>query len=77
MSRRKNMNTRGFIIRYIEAYAAREGKQPSIREIGKAAKISSLSTVSGYLRRMLRDGLLEQSTQIERNYYLTEKARSL
>ena len=39
-------------------YEKKYGKTPCIREIGKAVGISSTSTVSGYLNRMVRDGVL-------------------
>lgn len=70
----RNLNTRRVILRFIMEYANENGRQPSVREIGRAANISSLSTTAGYLNRMTRDGLLDCGDQFRRKYAVTEKA---
>jgi len=56
------------------SFADEQGRQPSVREIGEAAGLTSTSTTAGYLRRMVNEGLLIQSEQSRRNYFLTPTA---
>ena len=58
MTHRTNIERRNRITLYMNMFYMTYGKQPSVREIGKAVGISSTSTVSGYLQRMERDGML-------------------
>ena len=70
----RNTATRDTIIRYMMSFADEKGKQPTVREIGEAAGLTSTSTTAGYLRRMVNEGLLTQSGQSRRNYFVTEDA---
>ena len=71
----RNRKTRDTIIRYMMSFAEEQGRQPSVREIGEAAGLTSTSTTAGYLRRMGNEGLLMQGEQSRRNYYVTQNAR--
>lgn len=73
----RNRKTRDTIIRYMMTFANEQGRQPSVREIGTAAGLTSTSTTAGYLRRMVNEGLLTQSEQARRNYYVTPTAMLL
>lgn len=55
------------IAEYMTTYARTYGKQPSVREIGQAVGISSTSTTAGYLKRMVKDGILSIRNDV--NYY--------
>lgn len=46
------------ILIYVRAVNAERGRGPSIRELSRELGISSLSTVEGYVERMLRAGWL-------------------
>ena len=76
MNRRKprNQRTRETILRYMLSFAEEQGRQPSVREIGEAAGLMSISTTAGYLRRMVNEGLLMQGEQSRRNYFVTQNA---
>ena len=68
----RNRKTRDTILRYMTAFADEQGRQPSVREIGMAAGLMSPSTTAGYLRRMVNEGLLAQSSGSRRNYFVTQ-----
>lgn len=70
----RNTATRDTIIRYMISFAKEKGKQPSVREIGEAAGLTSTSTTAGYLQRMVNEGLLTQNGQSRRNYFVTPSA---
>ena len=70
----RNRKTRDTILRYMMSFANEQGRQPSVREIGEAAGLTSTSTTAGYLRRMVNEGLLMQGEHARRNYYLTQNA---
>ena len=72
--RPRNRKTRDTILRYMMSFADEQGRQPSIREIGEAAGLTSTSTTAGYLRRMVNEGLLSQSGKSRRKYFLTQTA---
>lgn len=76
MKKRKprNQETRLLIMRYMISFSTEQGKQPSVREIGEAAGLQSTSTTAGYLRRMVKEGLLEQGGGARRNYSVTRNA---
>ena len=59
---------------YMLSFATEQGRQPSVREIGIAAGLQSTSTTAGYLRRMVKEGLLARSGQTRRDYYVTRYA---
>ena len=75
--RPRNRKTRDTILRYMMTFAAEQGRQPSVREIGEAAGLTSTSTTAGYLRRMVNEGLLIQGDHSRRNYYVTQNAMML
>lgn len=70
MTHRTNIERRNRITLYMNMFYLTYGKQPSVREIGKAVGISSTSTVSGYLRRMEKDGTLARSEARNRSYFV-------
>ena len=70
----RNREKRVQIIQYVLSSATEQGRQPSVREIGTAAGLQSTSTTAGYLRRMVNEGLLAQSGQARRNYFVTRFA---
>ena len=70
----RNREKRVQIIQYMLTFATEQGRQPSVREIGMAAGLQSTSTTAGYLRRMVKEGLLAQSGQTRRNYFVTSDA---
>ena len=72
--RPRNRKTRDKILRYMLTFADEPGRQPSVREIGEAAGLTSTSTTAGYLRRMVNEGLLTQGDASRRNYYVTQNA---
>ena len=76
-SRPRNKKTRDIILRYMVSFADEQGRQPSVREIGEAAGLTSTSTTAGYLRRMVNEGLLTQGEQSRRNYFVTQNAAAL
>ena len=73
-SRPRNQEKRILIMQYMISFATERGKQPSVREIGEAAGLQSTSTTAGYLRRMVNEGLLEQTEKSNRNYFVTRDA---
>ena len=73
----RNRKTRDTILRYMMSFANEQGRQPSVREIGEAAGLTSTSTTAGYLRRMVNEGLLIQGEHARRNYYPTQSAMML
>ena len=75
--RPRNRKTRDTILRYMLSFADEQGRQPSIREIGEAAGLTSTSTTAGYLRRMVNEGLLMQGKESRRNYFVTQSAIAL
>ena len=73
----RNAEKRIQIMQYMIKFSSECGRQPSVREIGMAAGLLSTSTTAGYLRRMVNEGLLSQSGQARRNYYVTRSAADL
>ena len=73
----RNNEKRIQIMQYMISFATEQGRQPSVREIGEAAGLQSTSTTAGYLRRMVNEGLLAQSGQTRRNYFVTRYAAEL
>ena len=70
----RNREKRIQIMLYMMSFATEQGRQPSVREIGLAAGLQSTSTTAGYLKRMVNEGLLAQSGQTRRNYFVTSLA---
>jgi repressor LexA len=65
------------ILGYIWANIQKEGRPPTIREIGEAAQISSTSVVSYNLNKLKEQGYLEREKEVARGLRLTERARAL
>ena len=70
--RPRNIQTRDVILQYMLSFAREQGRQPSVREIGKAAGLLSTSTTAGYLKRMVSEGLLTRGTGAKRNYFISQ-----
>ena len=62
------------ILHYIWKYLQDNTRPPTIREIGKATKISSTSVVNYNLTKLTERGLLEREAEVSRGLRLTEKA---
>ena len=77
MTHRTNIERRNRITLYMNFFYMTYGKQPSVREIGKAVGISSTSTVSGYLQRMEREGTLARSESRNRSYFVVPAGAAL
>lgn len=63
------------ILKYIGDYMTRHGRPPTIREIGRATKISSTSVVNYNLGKLTEKGYLTREADVSRGLRLTEKAR--
>lgn len=77
MTHRTNIERRNRITLYMNMFFMTYGKQPSVREIGKAVGISSTSTVLGYLQRMEREGTLLRSESRNRSYFVAPGANGI
>lgn len=73
----RNKTTRKVILHYMVSFAREQGRQPSVREIGKAAGLTSTSTTAGYLQRMVNEGLLEKTDRARRNYLVTRSGLAM
>lgn len=58
---------------FIVAFSEENGYPPSIREIGKAVKISSTSVVNYNLNRLVEEGYLDRDQNVSRGIRLTDK----
>ena len=67
----RNSITRKVILHYMISFYHKNGRQPTVREIGEAADLLSTSTTAGYLCRMVNEGLLERNEKSRRNYAVT------
>lgn len=65
------------ILEYISKYIHDSGRPPTIREIGKAASISSTSVVTYNLNKLDERGFLDRDAEVSRGLRLTEKAEVL
>lgn len=61
------------ILNFVSGFTAEHGYGPTIREIGAAVGIKSPSTVSDYLVRMTRDGLITSTPGISRSIRVIEQ----
>jgi len=74
--RRKGLSDRHKkILEVLEDYQENVGYPPSIREIGKAANISSTSVVNYYLNQLEEDGYIERDRKISRGVRLVKTVR--
>lgn len=62
------------ILTFIREYSEENDRPPTIREIGKAAKISSTSVVNYNLTRLKEKGFVEREAEVSRGLKLTRKA---
>ena len=65
------------ILSYVWSYWKDSGRPPTIREIGRAANISSTSVVNYNLTKLEEKGFLEREAEVSRGLKLTEKALAL
>ena len=63
------------LLTFIDSYSARNGRSPSIREIGRAFGIGSTNGVADHLKALRRKGLLTQGP-VTRSLVLTPLGRS-
>ncbi|HEX9117334.1 MAG TPA: transcriptional repressor LexA [Anaerolineae bacterium] len=61
------------ILAFIEQYSDENGYPPTIREIGKAAGISSTSVVKYNLERLKEKGCIDRSKEVSRGLRLVKK----
>lgn len=61
------------ILLFIQAFAAKKGFGPTIREIGNAVGLRSTSTVAGYLGRMTKAGLISAIPSSPRSIHVIEQ----
>jgi len=54
------------VLEFLVKYQAENGRPPSIREIGDAAKISSTSVVNYYLEQLEKMGYIERDGRVSR-----------
>ena len=65
------------VLGFLVEYQRENGRPPSIREIGDAAKISSTSVVNYYLEQLEKMGYIERDGRVSRGLRLTEKVREV
>ncbi len=65
------------ILQFIWNYIRRNGRPPTIREIGKDVPISSTSVVSYNLKALRKRGLLERDADVSRGIRFTDMGRAL
>lgn len=61
------------VLEFLVKYQNENGRPPSIREIGDAAKISSTSVVNYYLEQLEKMGYIERDGRVSRGLRLTDK----
>jgi repressor LexA len=65
------------VLEFLVKYQDENGRPPSIREIGDAAKISSTSVVNYYLEQLEKMGYIERDGRVSRGLRLTEKVNEV
>ena len=63
------------ILKYIQKEMATKGYAPSVREIGKAVKLSSTATVQGYLKELETKGFIKKENQKGRTLRLLRDSK--
>ncbi len=63
------------ILKYIQKEMATKGYAPSVREIGKAVKLSSTATVQGYLKELESKGFIKKENQKGRTLRLLRDSK--
>jgi len=65
------------VLEFLTKYQDENGRPPSIREIGDAAKISSTSVVNYYLEQLEKMGYIERDGRVSRGLRMTEKVNEV
>jgi repressor LexA len=65
------------VLEFLVKYQGENGRPPSIREIGDAAKISSTSVVNYYLEQLEKMGYIERDGRVSRGLRLNEKVNEV
>jgi repressor LexA len=65
------------VLEFLVKYQSENGRPPSIREIGDAAKISSTSVVNYYLEQLEKMGYIERDGRVSRGLRLNEKVNEV
>ena len=65
------------VLEFLVKYQSDNGRPPSIREIGDAAKISSTSVVNYYLEQLEKMGYIERDGRVSRGLRLTNKVNEV
>ncbi len=65
------------VLSFLAEYQTENGRPPSIREIGDAAKISSTSVVNYYLEQLEKMGYIERDGRVSRGLRLTDKVNEV
>lgn len=65
------------VLEFVNEYQLRNGRPPSIREIGEKVKISSTSVVNYYLLQLEKMGYLERDNRVSRGMRLTDKVNQV
>jgi repressor LexA len=65
------------VLEFLVKYQSENGRTPSIREIGDAAKISSTSVVNYYLDQLEKMGYIERDGRVSRGVRLTDKVNEV
>ena len=65
------------VLEFLVKYQDENGRPPSIREIGDAAKISSTSVVNYYLDQLEKMGYIERDGRVSRGVRLNDKVNEV
>ena len=78
MSKQKSLSKRQRrILDFVNEYIDENGRPPTIREIGRAADISSTSVVNYNLTKLTERGYVERDAEVSRGLRLTDKALAM
>ena len=66
------VKTRDRVYRFVKAYARKNGYPPSMREIGDAVGLSSLSSVSHQLAKLEAEGKIERKPNAARTIRIVD-----
>ena len=65
------------VLEFLTDYQNKNGRPPSIREIGERVKISSTSVVNYYLDQLKKMGYVERDDRVSRGLRLTDKVNEI
>jgi repressor LexA len=77
MAKKGLSNRQKAILTFIQEYVTKQGRPPTIREIGSAVNISSTSVVNYNLTKLKEKGLLERDAEVSRGLRLTDKVAAV